>query len=159
MWQFSSTNEPFEDALVALRSCRLCFEKLFMHFFVFNVFWNIVAFLPLQAFITCCNFWMSLKVLFHRYVFLVACHMVLRFWVWESFRCVVVIFIFLVFECHDFGSKLFIVSFTYQDLFQSGHYFELKCKFEVWKCCLLFPICILLVVHLFWLLLVNWMFV
>jgi hypothetical protein len=79
MWQFSSTNEPFEDALVALRSCRLCFEKLLMHFFVFNVFWNIVAFLPLQALITCCNFCMSLKVLFHRYVFLVAWHMVLRF--------------------------------------------------------------------------------
>jgi hypothetical protein len=48
-----------------------------------------------------------------------------------GFRCVVVIFFFLVFEWHDFGTKLFKVSFMYQDLFQSGHHFELKCKFEV----------------------------
>jgi hypothetical protein len=27
MWQSSSLNEPFEDALVALKSCTLCFEK------------------------------------------------------------------------------------------------------------------------------------
>jgi hypothetical protein len=40
-------------------------------------------------------------------------------------------FFFLVFEWHDFGKKLFKVSFTYQNLFQSGHCFELKCKFEV----------------------------
>ncbi len=136
------------------------FWKLLMHFFVFNVFWNIVAFLSLQALITCCNFWMSSKVFTHRYdIFLVGCHMFLRFWVWEGFRCVIVIFFFLVFECHDFGTKLFKVSSTYQELFQSDHCFELKCKFEVCKCCFLFPICILLVVHLFWLLLVNWVFV
>ncbi len=53
---FSSLNESFEDTLVTHENCRLCFEKKLCNCFVFNVFWNIVAFLSLRALITCCNF-------------------------------------------------------------------------------------------------------
>jgi len=129
-------------------------KKNYALFFVINAFWNIVAFLSLRALIICYKFWMSSKVFAHHYdVFFVTCHMILRFWVWEGFRHLVVVFFFLVFERHDFGTKLFKVRFTYQDLFQSGHWLELSVclKFESVVYCFQFVF--------FWLLLVNWILV
>jgi hypothetical protein len=75
---------------------------------------------------------MSSKVFAYHYdVFLVAGTWFKGFEFEQGFRHVVVIFFFLVFEWHAFGTELFKVSFTYQDLFQSGYCFELKCKFEI----------------------------
>jgi hypothetical protein len=58
-----------------------CVMKTFMHKFVFKEFWNIILSLPLWASISCCNLWMNSKCFVHHCLgFLVACHMVLKFW-------------------------------------------------------------------------------
>jgi hypothetical protein len=76
---FSSLNEFFEDTLVALKSCKLCFE-IFYAFLYIQCVLEYCCIFTFASFDYLSQFLNEFRSFAHRYdVFLVACHMVLRF--------------------------------------------------------------------------------
>jgi len=136
MWQFSSLNEPFEDTLVALKSCRLCFEN-FLCISLYSMCFGILLHFYLCKLVDyLLQFWMSSKVFAHSYdVFLFECHMVLRFRVQEGFRHVVVIY-FSCFWMAWFWNKIFQSKFHISKLISKWSLFWVEV--QVWSLKMLF---------------------